>query len=228
MNATGANAHGNPREDPVSSSSLPREDAMSTHLDTLKAGLHVCYGVVFLVLILWVFPDIRSASKVLLDRAASASSLEVVGFKVAFTETTVAQGLVLADVPAGEQKPVLDAIHSLNSREFVRLMAVGQLANLCEYDRPTPTMRNDVALDYDLQEKGLTKIEPSRTILESVQAWHAKVTARGERIAIGAPRNCYQMTLTDVGSRVKTVIVQNLAPAFNNFAPAANKLIAMN
>jgi hypothetical protein len=202
---------------------------MRSNLDTLKAGLQVTYGVVFLVLILWMFPDIRDASKILLDRAASASSLEVVGFKVAFTEATVERGLELDNVPADEQKPVLDAIRGLNSKQFIRLMAVGQLANLCEFDVPTPEMRNDVALDYDLEAKGLTRIAPSYTVLQNVQAWSAKAMARGESVKIGAPRACYTMTLTETGSRVKTVIVRNLAPAFNSLVPGGgSKVVAMN
>lgn len=202
---------------------------MRSNLDTLKAGLQVTYGVVFLVLILWMFPDIRDASKILLDRAASASSLEVVGFKVAFTEATVERGLELDNVPADEQKPVLDAIRGLNSKQFIRLMAVGQLANLCEFDVPTPEMRNDVALDYDLEAKGLTRIAPSYAVLKSVQAWSAKAMARGEDVKIGAPRGCYTMTLTETGSRVKTVIVRNLAPAFSSLVPGGgNKVVAMN
>jgi hypothetical protein len=200
---------------------------MLTRLDVVKGGLQVCYGAVFLALFLVVFPDIRDASKILLDRAASATSLEVIGVKVAFTESAVAQGLELDNVREAEQKIVLDAINGLTSREFIRLMAVGQLANLCEFDRPTREMRNDVALDYDLEAKGLVKIEPSRDVLERVRAWQVKAAAKGEDSSIGAPRDCYKMTLTDIGSRVKTVIVQNLAPAFNMLAPAPNKVIAM-
>lgn len=202
---------------------------MRINLETLKAGLQVTYGVVFLVLILWMLPDIRTASKILLDRAASASSLEVVGFKVAFTETTVARGLELDNVPAEDQKPVLESIRGLNSKQFVRLMAVGQLRNLCEFEHPTPDMRNDVALDYDLEAKGLTRIEPSAAVMENVQAWSTRAMAKGESVRIGAPRTCYTMTLTAIGSRVKTVIVRNLAPAFNNLVPdAGSKVVAMN
>ncbi len=202
---------------------------MRIDLDTLKAGLQVVYGFVFLALILWMLPDITTASKVLLDRAASASSLEVAGFKVAFTEVTVARGLALDDVPAEAQKSVLTAIRGLGSKEFVRLMAVGQLGNLCEFDNPTPEMRNAVALDYELEAKGLTRIEPSTAVLAKVEAWGARLAARGEIVTIGAPRACYTMTLTDVGSRVKTVIVKNLAPAFNTLAPEAGaKVVAMN
>jgi hypothetical protein len=202
---------------------------MKFDLETLKAGLQVTYGCVFLVLILWMFPDIRNASKVLLDRAASASTLEVAGFKVAFTEVTVARGLALDDVPSEEQKTVLAAIEGLGSKQFVRLMAVGQLGNLCEFDNPSPEMRNDIAVDYDLAAKGLTRIEPSYPVLEKVQAWRARLIARGETVKIGAPRACYTMTLTEVGSRVKTVIVKNLAPAFNSLVPeGSSKVVAMN
>lgn len=200
---------------------------MATKIDTLKAILQVCYGVVFLALILWVFPDLRVASKILLERAATAATFKIAGLEIAFNATAVARGLELDNVPADEQKSVLDAIHRLDSKEFIRLMAVGQLENLCEFQRPTPAMRNNVALDYDLEARGLTKIEPSRDILESVQAWRAGLIAKGESVPIGAPHNCYNMTLTKVGSRVKTVIVENLAPAFTTMVPAGDKLVAM-
>lgn len=201
---------------------------MSSKIDTLKAGLQVCYGAVFLTLVLWVFPDLRMASKVLLERASTAASFKIAGLEVAFSASAVARGLELANVPAEEQKTVLEAIQSLGSKEFRRLMAVGQLENLCEFQRPTPEMRSDVALDYELEAKGLTKIEPSQETLESVRAWRAGLIAKGETLPIGAPSNCYKMTLTKVGARVKTVIVENLAPAFNAIVPTGNKLVAMN
>lgn len=207
---------------------------MRINLDTVKGGLQVVYGCVFLVLILWIFPDIRSASKVLLDRAASASTLEVAGFKVAFTEVTVARGLELDDVPAADRKVVLDAIYALDSKQFVRLMAVGRVGESCEYEHPTLGMRNDVALDYELQAEGLTEIAPSRNVLESALRERAQKIAEGKSWDIGMPHDCYTLTLTDVGSRVKTVIVKNLAPAFNMLAPeggkpnGAKKVVAMN
>jgi hypothetical protein len=202
---------------------------MKSNLDILKTALQVIYGFVFLVLIIWIFPDIRGASKVLLDRAGSASSLEVVGFKVAFTEASVARGLALDNVPVEDQKSVLDAIRGLSAKQFIRLMAVGQLENLCEFDNPTPDMRNDVALDYDLEAKGLTRIEPSRPVLQSVQAWSVMALAKGKSVKIGAPRSCYTMMLTETGTRVKTVIVRNLAPAFNTLVPGGDtKVVAMN
>lgn len=202
---------------------------MRFNLDNLKTGLQVTYGFVFLALIVWMLPDITTASKVLLDRAASASSVEVAGFKVAFTEVMVARGLAVDDVPAEEQKPVLAAIRGLGSQEFIRLMAVGQLGNLCEFDNPTPEMRNAVALDYELEAKGLTRIKPSIEVLDNVRAWNARAIAKGESPRIGAARACYTMTLTAIGTRVKTVIVKNLAPAFNNLAPEGGaKVVAMN
>lgn len=200
---------------------------MATHIDVLKSGLQVCYGIVFLALILWVFPDLRAASKMLLERASTAASFKFSGLEIAFSATSVAQGLELAKVPEEEQAGVLTAVQNLGSDGFRRLMAVGQLENLCEFERPTPQMRSDVALDYDLAAKGLTEIEPSWNTLESVKAWRASVIAKGGDVEIGAPARCYKMTLTNVGSRVKTVIVENLAPAFHALVPTGKKLVAM-
>lgn len=200
---------------------------MTTHIDTLKSGLQVCYGLVFLALIVWVFPDLRAASKMLLERASTAASFKFSGLEIAFSATSVAQGLELAQVPENEQETVLAAVQDLGSDGFRRLMAVGQLENLCEFLRPTPQMRADVALDYELAAKGLTQIEPSRETFQSVKAWWASVTAKGGEVEIGAPHQCYKMTLTKVGSRVKTVIVENLAPAFHALVPTGKKLVAM-
>jgi hypothetical protein len=200
---------------------------MATHLDALKSGLQVCYGIVFLALIIWVFPDLRAASKMLLERASTAASFKFSGLEIAFSATSVAQGLELAKVPEDEQAIVLAAVQNLGSDGFRRLMAVGQLENLCEFERPTPQMRSDVALDYELAAKGLTEIEPSWNTLESVKAWRTSVLAKGRDVEIGAPHQCYKMTLSKVGNRVKTVIVENLAPAFHALIPTDKKLVAM-
>ena len=68
-------------------------------------------------------------------------------------------------------------------------MYVGQLKNLCEFDNPSTEMRNDVVFDYGLRDKGLTKIEVNPD---------------------GYPRTCYDMTLTNDGYNVKTVLVKIL------------------
>jgi hypothetical protein len=55
---------------------------------------------------------------------------------------------------AADKKRILELIHGLTAKEFVRLMYVGQLKNLCEFENPSAEMRSRVALDYELREKG--------------------------------------------------------------------------
>ena len=43
-------------------------------------------------------------------------------------------------------------------------MYVGQLKNLCEFDNPSTEMRDDAVLDYELRDKGLTKMDAYRLI----------------------------------------------------------------
>ena len=74
---------------------------------------------------------------------------------------------------------------------------------------------NDVALDYTLRDKGLTKIEISPATLESVRAEVAKTVAQEKGLDIGYPRACYDMTLTDDGYNVKTALVKHLSEAFD-------------
>ncbi|WP_156964575.1 hypothetical protein [Methylocapsa aurea] len=200
---------------------------MSKAIDYFKGFLQIAFGLVFLTLILGAFSDIETAAQRLLQRASPPSSLEFAGFKVDFTPSAVALGLEMDNVPVDEQKPVLDKIHSLSSDAFVRLMSVGQLDNLCDYDRASAKMRTDIALDYGLSAEGLTTIESSPALLDSVRRQRAEMAARGEVLENGDPRDCYKMKLTALGANVKTVIVRNLAPAFKAISPAGNSLVAM-
>ncbi len=203
-------------------------------LETLKAGLQFTYGIVFLVLILWMLPDIMVASKKLLERAAAATSLELMGVKIAFTPATVRHGfkLVGLEVPSDKQS-VLDAIHGLDTTLFIRLMTIGGTTTSCDYEFAEPQMRRDVVLDYELAGKKLASIERTPQILESVRAKNQKSVSEGAIWTIGEPHACYTLTLTPLGSEVKTAIVTSLAPAFNNVVPSTapdeeRKVTAMN
>jgi hypothetical protein len=65
-------------------------------------------------------------------------------------------------------------------------MYVGQLKNLCEFENPSAEMRDDAALDYELRDKGLTKIEVSPATLECGPSWRRRL--RKERAWIMATR----------------------------------------
>jgi hypothetical protein len=94
-------------------------------------------------------------------------------------------------------------------------MYIGQLKNLCEFENPSTEMRNDVALDYGLRDKGLTKIEVNPATLESVRAELDQMKAQGKSLENGYSHTCYDMTLTDDGYNVKTVLVKTLSATFD-------------
>ncbi len=188
---------------------------MSKVLDYIKAALQIAFSLVVLAIILLNFHGLYLAAQKFLERAASVSSIKLLGVEVDLGATGVDRALFHADYLTGADKSrVLAKIQGLDSKEFVRLMYVGQLKNLCEFENPSTEMRNDVALDYGLRDKSLTKIEISPATLESVRAELAKMVAQGKSLDNGYPSKCYDMTLTDDGYNVKTVLVDNLSLAF--------------
>jgi hypothetical protein len=205
---------------------LLREGAMSKALDYIKAALQIAFSLVVLAIILLNFRGISVAIQNILQQAASISAVEFYGLKLNFTATTVDTNLKLeyteadfkklgVDDSAAYKSRVLALIHGLDSKEFVRLMYVGQLKNLCEFENPSTEMRNAVALDYGLRDKGLTRIEVSPATLELVRVNVAKLAAQGKSLDIGYPRGCYDMTLAEDGYNVKTVLVNKLSVAFD-------------
>lgn len=188
---------------------------MSKALDYIKAALQIAFSLVVLAIILLNFQGLYLAAQKFLERAASVSSIKLLGVEVDLGTTGVDRALFHADYLTGADKSrVLAMIQGLDSKEFVRLMYVGQLKNLCEFDNPSTDMRNDVALDYGLRDKGFVKIEVSPGTLDSVRAALTKIAAQGKSLDNGYPSKCYDITLTDDGYNVKTVLVDNLSLAF--------------
>jgi hypothetical protein len=72
--------------------------------------------------------------------------------------------------PAFKAKVALAAIKGEKTLDFIRLMYIGQLKNLCEFENPSTEMRNDAALDYGLRDMGLVKIENNAVTRDSVRA----------------------------------------------------------
>jgi hypothetical protein len=198
---------------------------MSKALDYIKAALQIAFGLVVLAIILLNFRGLHLAVQKFLERAASVSAIKILGVEVDMDAAGVDRALAAADakralfhvenLTGAEKRRVLALIHGLDGKEFVRLMYVGQLKNLCEFENPSTEMRNDVALDYGLRDKGLTEIEVSPATLESVRAELAKTVAQGKSLDNGYPRTCYDMTLTDDGYNVKTVLVKSLSATFD-------------
>ncbi|MGH6846822.1 MAG: hypothetical protein ACREC0_05115 [Methylocella sp.] len=197
---------------------------MAKVLDSIKAALQIAFGLVVLAIILLNFEGLHFALEKFLERAASVSSIKVFGVEVDIDATVRALSAAdakralfhVANLTDAEKRRVLDLIHGLDGKEFVRLMYVGQLKNLREFETPSTEMRNDAALDYEMRDKGLTKIEISPATLESVRAELAKMVAQGKSLDNGYPRTCYDMTLTADGYNVKTVLVKTLSETFDD------------
>jgi len=192
-------------------------------LDTIKAGVQLAYGVAFLLLLAWVAPEIKGAARMLVARFDSATALEVAGLKLTFTDASISRGfdLVKIKLEGDNRAVVLRKIRELDAKLFIRLMTIGRTSSSCEYEVAEPKMRSDVALDYELAARALTLIEPSPKGLEDAREARRQSIAAGKPWTIGEPRACYTMTLTAIGSDVKTGIVTNIAPAFNGPSPGA-------
>jgi hypothetical protein len=203
---------------------LLREGAMSKALDSIKAALQIAFGLVVLAIILLNFRGLQLALEKFLERAASVSSIKVLGVEIDMDAADSALSAAdakraifhVAGLTDAEKRRVLALIHGLDGKEFIRLMYVGQLKNLCEFENPSTEMRNDAALDYEMRDKGFVKIEDSPATLESVRAALAKLVAQGKNLDNGHPRACYDMTLTDDGYNVKTVLVKTLSATFDD------------
>ena len=196
---------------------------MSKALDYIKATLQIAFSLVVLAIILLNFRGLHLALQKFLERAASVSSIKVLGVEVDMDAADSALSTADAKRAAfhvqnltdAEKRRVVALIHGLDGREFVRLMYVGQLKNLCEFETPSTEMRNDVALDYELRDKGLTNIAVDPATLDSVRAELAKMVAQGKSLDNGYPRTCYDMTFSDDGYNVKTVLVKTLSATFD-------------
>jgi hypothetical protein len=192
---------------------------MSKAVDHIKAALQIAFSLVVLAIVLLNFRGLHVALQKFLERAGSVSSIKVLGVEIDLDAAESALSAADAkraffhveNLTGAEKRRLLALIQGLDGKEFVRLMYVGQLKNLCEFENPSTEMRNDVALDYELRDKGLTNIAVNPVTLESVRAELAKTVAQGKSLDNGYPRACYDMTLSEDGYNVKTVLVKSLS-----------------
>jgi hypothetical protein len=199
----------------------------SAALGALKSITPVAAASWTMVAVLFVsVPAMCGAAQKLLARAGCVTKVNALGIELTISADDV-KNRVFPFNPNLENHvaaKVADAVSALEPEEYVRLMEVGELTGLCEYDKPTAKMRRDVALDYGLEEKKLVKIDPDPVALSE---------GRKRTLDIGHPLSCYKMTLTnDLGRDVKTVLVQSVKDAFAaprghvEPAPDANKVAA--
>jgi hypothetical protein len=171
-------------------------------------------GVFFAVLVM-EFSTIRIGMVDLVDKIKNMESVEGFNIKAAFQSPDVAPTIPIFKGWDDDKKASLIAdIRVLKPEWFTRLLNVGAQNNLCEFERPTPRMREDLAMDHQLEELGLIKLEPSRDVQAAVMQEMRVKIAKGDPWKIGKPLACYVASLETRGWNVKTAILEYLSAGF--------------
>ncbi|MGO9135877.1 MAG: hypothetical protein ACLP8A_17775 [Methylovirgula sp.] len=196
---------------------------MSNVLDTLKELTRLGIYLALLVVLAINLPALSGALGQLIDKVANVSSFKFAGVELGFDESSVIEKLAATDLSTAAKSQVYKLVLRLDPEQFERLIYVGDLVNLCEFENPTAEMRQQVASDYLLRENGLTAITKSTELRDQVRhTIEASEKTSGKPSDIGYPLSCYYMTLTDTGRNVKTVLVKTFGQAFAtklNFKP---------
>jgi len=187
---------------------------MTATVNFLKSLLLIGAYLALMSLVIWNFPAITAATRALLERAGSLTTLEVAGVKIGFDPASVAAQLDFPHLTMADKDHVQAQVKSLEPDEFERLMNVGELKDLCDFEKPTVDMRRMIALDYQLNDKGLVALKDSPELLGRVEAAIAAAEKSGKPSAIGHPRACYRLELTDLGRNAKTALVRLFSAAF--------------
>lgn len=185
--------------------------------DLIKLAVASALGVIIIAVALINFQNISDAAQQLLAKAGRARDIDALGVKMSFNEDGLTDALEsYVDKPGEISLEVIKVIRQLGAEEYERLMDVGQLDGLCEYDAPTYKVRGDLALDYKLQDElHLVSITKSPDVLDQVSSYLDQKAAEGQKSQNGRPIYCYDMTLTDLGRNVKTGLVQSFKTAFD-------------
>ncbi|MBU3886944.1 hypothetical protein FM996_19720 [Methylosinus sporium] len=152
----------------------------------------------------------------LADRFGGLRGAEIAGVKLDFGEATIEQRVpptLFERLDAKDRRRVARDLNTLEPRMALRLLQVGLLANLCEFERPTTSMIDDFSTDHHLQDRGLASLVDNPQIKARVIAELAKA---GGKPGIGEPRACYDITLTDHGWDVRTALVHVVSAGFGS------------
>ena len=184
-----------------------------------RALITAAGGLIFAALLM-EFSTIRTGVVDLMARVGNVESLELPSLKMAFRSTEAASVIPWFEGLSDDKKTMLtDDIRELKPEWLERLLNVGALHNLCEYERPTPGMREEVAMDYKLEAMGLIKIAPSREVqAAAMRDMRQSLAENATGWTIGKPVSCYVATLKDRGWLVKTAVLQYLAAGLANVA----------
>jgi hypothetical protein len=205
---------------------------MTKLFEIVRSVIYILLLSVVAIVVLWNFRALDRAVQNLFVQASSINTIEVLGLKLSFNARTVELDLK-SDLEnyerynpsyfidngfatrADYESHILALTQGLSQKEVDRLVNIGELKNLCTFERPDPEMRIYAAADARLKDKGLTKIIDSPQTYQHVRDQFAALESKGELPAIGHPVSCYEMNRTDDGYNVRTVLIKGMSRKFS-------------
>lgn len=193
---------------------------MNNFLETGKKLLAIVVGLAFVATIILKYDDLKTSVAQLGGRIKSA---EVAGVKLEFSEATIDKDVrpdLFRHLDAKMKRAIVGDIAAFEPREVVRLLSVGLLEKTCDFETPTRDMALAHAADIFLRENRLAELVPDDATRDAVRKEIAEREKRErKKSAIGYPRSCYKIKLTDRGIDVRTAMVHVFAA---NFAPGGS------
>ncbi|PWB82543.1 MAG: hypothetical protein C3F11_11380 [Methylocystaceae bacterium] len=166
----------------------------------------------------------------LIDRFGRLRGAEIAGVKLDFGEAAIERQVpdeLFRHLDSKDKRRIAQDVGKLEPRLVVRLLHVGLLANLCEFEKPTTGMIDDFGADHHLQDMGLvTLTDNPQTKTQVLADIKQREAAARKKSDIGDPRACYDLTLTDHGRDVKTAVVQVVSASFGGASPEPDASLA--
>ncbi|CAN2532821.1 hypothetical+protein [Methylocapsa aurea] len=188
------------------------QDALAA-LKSLIATLGLVLAIGFAIVNAEAIGDGLSA---LADRFGGLRGAEIAGVKLDFGEATIEKRVpsdLFERLDTKDKRRVSRDLNALEPRMALRLLQVGLLANLCEFEQATTSMIDDFSTDRHLQDRGLATLVDNPQTKAKVLAIQAKA---GKKPDIGEPRACYDIALTDHGWDVRTALVHVVSAGFGS------------
>lgn len=157
-------------------------------------------------------PTLRMGMDTMISKLGQLQSFEALNLKVAFSETSVLEALpIFRTLDADTQATLKSDLAHLDAEWLPRLLNVGALDGTCDFHRTTPDIREAVATDQKLQTLGLVDLRDAEDVKARVLENMKSALDKGKGWEAGAPSQCYHMTLTGRGWRIKTAVLEFLA-----------------
>jgi hypothetical protein len=204
----------------------PTPDGTSRVDAAVSIGFAVLKGILFavaLLLLVFNFKPASAALRSLFELAPHMKQFTAGVLSVTFDEQTVTSFVPprrSKDEPnaddAAYMAKITQIIQELPTDQYRRLMFVQQLQDLCDYEQATVEMERYVSLDNELESKRLVTLKDSPALLASIKSKLGEDERSPGRAPNGYPRYCYEMTFTQLGSDVKTALVETIGAGLAN------------